>query len=88
MCPWPSYGPAMFAPLRLTWQHTWPRGGADFTVEFDDGFLRVYKRVGINDRGTGWLWVASRGAVIGKGLAESKHAACAAAEACWFGNAK
>ena len=42
----------------LGWQHMWPDGGADFTAYAPDGFVRVYKRAGVNDPGTEWFWSA------------------------------
>ena len=67
-------------PLRLTWQHTWPEGGADFTARPDDGFARVYKRPGVNDPGKEWFWTAANWRSLGTGLAATKREACDAAE--------
>jgi hypothetical protein len=74
----------MREPLRLTWRHTWPDGGADFTAGPEGDFACVYQRAGVTDPEKQWFWSAAREKSLGSGIVASKRAACEAAEAARF----
>ena len=71
-------------PLRLTWQHTWPEGGADFIARPNGGYTRVYKRTDTTEPEKIWFWTAANWRSLGTGFAATKRDACEAAEAAWL----